>query len=573
MPYGQKYSLSWCSKLNYPLNDGLLNRFTARIFQDGYISGGGIQLTPSQLDSFSGRLGGINMVSTGGTIVMQWTTQLIDLYGSYPLIWCYYDGQGQPLFPQLDDTDNPTEITLDTGATPATNIVIIIKKPDSETLDASSGSVTIPIPGFQVIWVYSDNAFQPSIAPVLDDNDAPTTATFDLGTPSTNSYIELLTPDVLSYTPAEILGTGGIITIPANASYGANPKFYAIYDSRFQPINPVVTPSSYTIDLGATPSTNTHVLILSGGTAVGIQALEPTGNPCSINSVGADPRDKMQPLKGSEATLRVVNFDLEEIWTDDETEYYAEIQRETDEDTFTVNWSNNDISGTVESFLQVYKNNVLIVNSFSTESGSFQVTRGDNVSATAYSVSPWPTPQSGLQLEFSGLPTLRTTTNGTPISRNNIDILYDTTIAGYSTNTDPNYQAIRSEVFYNATSGFPVTFTKSYTGVDQATADALAAADTTFYTEGQSFADSYPIGFPAIWRGFMIPDGLQQSWQEKAVLEINFVDGIGLLKNLLFVDNSGNFFLGKMTPKDIIYNCLYRLGIPDMNIYIRSEIV
>ncbi len=66
---------------------------------------------------------------------------------------------------------------------------------------------------------------------------------------------------------------------------------------------------------------------------------------------------------------------------------------------------------------------------------------------------------------------------------------------------------------------------------------------------------------------FIIPDGCQQSFTFKPFpISINTVDGLGLLKNLSFVQNDGNFWLGKMSVFEVIYNCLNRLGIPDMNI-------
>lgn len=299
------------------------------------------------------------------------------------------------------------------------------------------------------------------------------------------------------------------------------------------------------------------------------EELEASENPVTItyNNSGDN---KLLPFRGSvlEALmLATEQFQLEDLFTENERKWFIITRRTSVNDTFTVNWSNNDLSGTVEAFLQVYVNNVLVVNSFTTESGSFQVNRGDNVSATAYSVSAWPTPQSGLQLEFSGQPTLRTTTNATPISRNNIDIVFDTTIAGYSTNTDPDYKAIRSAVFYTF-DNYPAVFTKSYLAVDQATADADALADTGFDAEGEAYAASYPVGLPAIWKGFIIPDGCQEQFIfPPYVVSINAVDGLGLLKGFSFVQNDGTFWLGKMTWIEVIYACLNRLGIPNMDIY------
>lgn len=71
-----------------------------------------------------------------------------------------------------------------------------------------------------------------------------------------------------------------------------------------------------------------------------------------------------------------------------------------------------------------------------------------------------------------------------------------------------------------------------------------------------------------IWQGFIIPDGCQQSFTYTPyTISTNCVDTLGLLKNLSYVQNDGNFWLGKQTFIDVIYNCLNRVQIPDINIY------
>lgn len=304
------------------------------------------------------------------------------------------------------------------------------------------------------------------------------------------------------------------------------------------------------------------------GSPTEIQAQD---SPISINytDVGDNP---LMPLKGSEATLNLIattDFQLDNLFTENETKYQLKIYQKPAPSTYTINWSNNDRPDgqAVEAFLQIYVNNVLQVQSFTTESGSFTINAGDNVSATVYSVSGWPTPQCGLELSFTAQETQRTPNNATPISLNNIVIDQDTTIAGYSTYSNSLYRAIRSAVFLTScpyTIGSAVTYTKAYTGVDQATADANAAADTNFNSEGQANADLYGTCFPnstLIWQGFVIPDGCMQSFTFTPYnISINCVEGLGLLKNLSFVQNSGNIFLGKLSFIEVIYNCLNRIS-------------
>ncbi len=71
-----------------------------------------------------------------------------------------------------------------------------------------------------------------------------------------------------------------------------------------------------------------------------------------------------------------------------------------------------------------------------------------------------------------------------------------------------------------------------------------------------------------IWRGFIIPDGCQESFTfTPYTIAINAVDTLGLLKNLSYAQNDGNLWTGKQTFIEVIYNCLNRVEIPDMDLY------
>lgn len=91
---------------------------------------------------------------------------------------------------------------------------------------------------------------------------------------------------------------------------------------------------------------------------------------------------------------------------------------------------------------------------------------------------------------------------------------------------------------------------------------------TDLYTENERrWLVKHKRNGSVIHISFIIPDGCQQSFTFTPFpISINTVDGLGLLKNLSFVQNDGNFWLGKMSFFDVIYNCLNRLGIPDMPI-------
>lgn len=71
-----------------------------------------------------------------------------------------------------------------------------------------------------------------------------------------------------------------------------------------------------------------------------------------------------------------------------------------------------------------------------------------------------------------------------------------------------------------------------------------------------------------IHNSFIIPDGCQEQFIfPPYIVSINAVDGLGLLKNLSWVQNDGNFWLGKMTWIEVIYACLNRVAVPGMDIY------
>ena len=66
-----------------------------------------------------------------------------------------------------------------------------------------------------------------------------------------------------------------------------------------------------------------------------------------------------------------------------------------------------------------------------------------------------------------------------------------------------------------------------------------------------------------IWTGFIIPDGCQEAFTFAPYpISVNAVDGLGLLKNLSYVQNDGNFYLGKQSFIEVIEACLTRLEAP-----------
>jgi hypothetical protein len=96
---------------------------------------------------------------------------------------------------------------------------------------------------------------------------------------------------------------------------------------------------------------------------------------------------------------------------------------------------------------------------------------------------------------------------------------------------------------------------------------SFSLADLYTENEREFLVQIYRNGI-IIWRGFIIPDGCQEQFMFTPYpISVNAVDTLGLLKNLSYVQNDGNFWVGKQSFLDIIYNCINRIAIPNMNIY------
>ena len=86
----------------------------------------------------------------------------------------------------------------------------------------------------------------------------------------------------------------------------------------------------------------------------------------------------------------------------------------------------------------------------------------------------------------------------------------------------------------------------------EATLNLIATEDfelEDLYTENErEFLVEILRNGSLIWSGFIIPDGCQESFTfAPYAISVNAVDGLGLLKNLSYVQNDGNFYLGKQT--------------------------
>jgi hypothetical protein len=94
------------------------------------------------------------------------------------------------------------------------------------------------------------------------------------------------------------------------------------------------------------------------------------------------------------------------------------------------------------------------------------------------------------------------------------------------------------------------------------------------YTEEENvFSVLFLRGNKLLFDGFLKPDGIYQSFvSERWMLSLTCVDGLGILKDLAFVNTNGAPFTGRMSAIDVIFNCLRRtnLNLPintSVNIY------
>jgi hypothetical protein len=310
-----------------------------------------------------------------------------------------------------------------------------------------------------------------------------------------------------------------------------------------------------------------------GGSAMEILAQQ---NPIQINYQNTS-SNKLEPIIGSECTLNLIateDFQLEDLYTENEREFMVQIYRKVTPSTFIVNWElEEDLSG-VDTNLEIFVNGVQIVNQFNTSSGSFNINNGDTVLIKSFSYTS-SSGNNGVNLQITGIPTERSVVFPFAIDTTIIPTT-DINVFLQSTHSSSEYTAIRSYVFETSCAsgeGSSEVFTKNYTSVtSQAAAQALADADTGFTAEGQAYANANGVCYASpgnfddlIWQGFIIPDGCQESFTfAPYAISVNAVDGLGLLKNLSYVQNDGNFYLGKQTFIEVIQACLVRLDAPSL---------
>ncbi len=94
-----------------------------------------------------------------------------------------------------------------------------------------------------------------------------------------------------------------------------------------------------------------------------------------------------------------------------------------------------------------------------------------------------------------------------------------------------------------------------------------ASSDLTFdefsdVEDEKKYTVKVTKGGQTVFNGFLKPDGITQSfvrnyWQ----INLDFIDGLGSLKDLAFVKSDGFNYTGKMSIYDVIFGCVARTGL------------
>jgi hypothetical protein len=98
------------------------------------------------------------------------------------------------------------------------------------------------------------------------------------------------------------------------------------------------------------------------------------------------------------------------------------------------------------------------------------------------------------------------------------------------------------------------------TGLDiELEADTSLTFEDLYTDEENQYKVRFYRNNALLFLGFLKPDGIYQSFvQDRWVMTVSCVDGLGILKDLAFVQENGFHWTGKQRAIDIIYNCLYR---------------
>lgn len=139
---------------------------------------------------------------------------------------------------------------------------------------------------------------------------------------------------------------------------------------------------------------------------------------------------------------------------------------------------------------------------------------------------------------------------------------------GYSVSILENgYNGVSTEIFgkiaIDKGSVNNILDTVRGTGLNlQLEANPLLTFNEFSEADEKKFTVQLKKGSQILFNGFLKPDGVTQSFvRDIWIVNLDFIDGLGSLKDLAFVKPNGLNYTGKLSVYDVIFNCLERTGL------------
>jgi len=132
---------------------------------------------------------------------------------------------------------------------------------------------------------------------------------------------------------------------------------------------------------------------------------------------------------------------------------------------------------------------------------------------------------------------------------------------------DANFSGVSTEIFgkfsFDKGSVNNVLDTIRGTGINlRLEANPLLTFDEFSEADEKTYTVKVTNSTGTVFNGFLKPDGVTQSFvRDLWVVDLDFIDGLGSLKDLSFVKSNGFTFTGKLSMFEVIEACLARTGL------------
>ena len=133
--------------------------------------------------------------------------------------------------------------------------------------------------------------------------------------------------------------------------------------------------------------------------------------------------------------------------------------------------------------------------------------------------------------------------------------------------SDANFTGISTEIHgkisFDKGSVSSILDTIRGTGLNlQLEANPLLTFDEFSEADEKTYTVTVKKGSQIVFNGFLKPDGVTQSFvRDLWVVDLDFIDGLGALKDLSFVKSNGSNYTDRMSFFDVITACLARTGL------------